>query len=169
MYYYNHGSDECAYTDLTITITGFFDESDLSQVGLGQSLRFPAWGQRTGRAVLDVSEGVNRPGGPQSVTPPVEKTPPSHREPPPTTNSGLLLPRWKTVGWVRSSVGQVQSVEKTRRQLSQVAQCGRVMSINLVLLTLFSLLIYIFGGRDLKGRAGRRQTEVQTNKQTDRH
>jgi len=36
------------------------------------------------------------------------------------------------------------------------------------LLTLFSLLIYIFCGRGLKGRAGCRQTEVQTDKQTDR-
>jgi len=35
------------------------------------------------------------------------------------------------------------------------------------LLTLFSLLIYIFGGRGLKGRAGCRQTEVQTDRQTD--
>jgi len=63
---------------------------------------------------------------------PVEKTPPSHREPTPTTTSGLLPPRWKSVGRVRTSLGQVPSVEKTRRQLSQVAQCGRVMSINLV-------------------------------------
>jgi len=38
--------------------TGFFDESHLSQVGLGQSRRFPAWQQRTGSAVLDVSDGV---------------------------------------------------------------------------------------------------------------
>jgi len=29
----------------------------------------------------------------------------------------------------------------------------------------FFLLIYIFCGRDLKGHAGYRQTEVQTNKQ----
>jgi len=49
--------------------TGFFDESDLSQVRLCQSRRFPAWRQRTGSAVLDVSEGGNRPGGPQAVTP----------------------------------------------------------------------------------------------------
>jgi len=47
---------------------GFFDESDLSQVGLGQSRRFPAWRQPTGSAVFDVSEGGNRPGGPQAVT-----------------------------------------------------------------------------------------------------
>jgi len=63
---------------------GIFDDSDLSQVVLGQSQCFPAWRQRTRSAVLDVSEGVNRPGGPQTVTP-VEKTPPSHREPSPTT------------------------------------------------------------------------------------
>jgi len=69
--------------------TRFFDESDLSQVELGQSQRFPAWRQRTGNTVLDVFEGENRPGGPQAVTP-VEKTPPSHREPPTTTTSGLL-------------------------------------------------------------------------------
>jgi len=31
---------------------------------------------------------------------------------------------------------------------------------------IFSLLIYIFYGRGLKGRAGCRQTEVQTDKQT---
>jgi len=49
-----------------------------------QSWRFPALRQRTGSAVLDVSEGVNRPGGPQAVNPPVEKTPPSHRAPRPT-------------------------------------------------------------------------------------
>jgi len=67
----------------------FFDESDLSQVGLGQSRRFPSWRQRTGSAILDVSENVNRPGGPQAVSP-VEITSPSHREPPPTTTSGLL-------------------------------------------------------------------------------
>jgi len=34
--------------------------------------------------------------------------------------------------------------------------------INFSLLTLFSLLNYIFCGRGLKGRAGCRQTEVQT-------
>jgi len=34
------------------------------------------------------------------------------------------------------------------------------------LLTLFSLLIYIFCGRGLKGRAGCRQTEVQTDRQS---
>jgi len=50
--------------------TRFYDESDLSQVELDQSRRFPAWRQRTGSAVLDVSEGVNRPGGPQAVTTP---------------------------------------------------------------------------------------------------
>jgi len=33
-------------------------------------------------------------------------------------------------------------------------------------LTLFSLFIYIFCGRGLKGRAGCRQTEVQTDRQT---
>jgi len=41
--------------------TKFFAESDLSQVGLSQSRCFPAWRQRTGSAVLDVSEGGNRP------------------------------------------------------------------------------------------------------------
>jgi len=40
--------------------TVFFDESDLSKVGLGQSQRFPVWGQRTGSVVLDMSEGGNR-------------------------------------------------------------------------------------------------------------
>jgi len=64
--------------------------------------------------------------------PSVEKTPPSHREPPPTTISGLLSPRWKMMGRVWNSLEQVQSLQKTRRQLSQVAQCGRKMSINLV-------------------------------------
>jgi len=49
--------------------TRFFDESDLSHIGLGQSGRFPAWPQRTGSAVRDVSEGGKRPGGPQAVTP----------------------------------------------------------------------------------------------------
>jgi len=49
--------------------TRFFDESHLSQVGLGQSRCFPAWRQRTGSEVLDVSEGGNRHGGPQAVTP----------------------------------------------------------------------------------------------------
>jgi len=49
--------------------TGFFDESDLSQVGLDQSRRFPAWWQRAGSAVLDVSEGGNLPGEPMAVTP----------------------------------------------------------------------------------------------------
>jgi len=74
--------------------TGFFDESDLSQVGLGQSWSFPAWRQRTGSAVLDVYEGGNRPADLRQ-SPPVEKTPPSHWEPPPTTTSGLLPTRWK--------------------------------------------------------------------------
>jgi len=94
--------------------TGFFDESDLSQVRLGQSRRFPLWWQRTGSAVLDCSEGGSRLGGPRAVTP-VEKTPPAHGEPRPTNTSGLLPSRWKTVGWVRSSLGQVQFVEKPRR------------------------------------------------------
>jgi len=35
-------------------------------------------------------------------------------------------------GRFQTSLGQVQSVEKLCRQLSQVAQCGRVMSITLV-------------------------------------
>jgi len=43
-----------------------------------------------------------------------------------------------------------------------------IYTINFSLLTLFFLLIYIFCGRGLTGRAGCRQTEVQTNKQTDR-
>jgi len=43
-----------------------------------------------------------------------------------------------------------------------------IYKINLSLLTLFSLFIYIFGGRGLKGRAGCRRTELQTNKQTNR-
>jgi len=79
--------------------TMFFDESDLSQVGLGQSRRFPVWRQRTGSASLDVSEGGNRTGGPPAITP-IDKTPPSHREPPPTTTSGLLPPRWKALRMV---------------------------------------------------------------------
>jgi len=33
--------------------TRFFDESDLSHVGLGQSRRFSAWRQRTGSALCD--------------------------------------------------------------------------------------------------------------------
>jgi len=37
-----------------------------------------------------------------------------------------------------------------------------IYKINFSLLTLFSLLIYTFCGRGLKGRAGCRQTEVQT-------
>jgi len=81
--------------------TRFFDESDLSQVGLGQSRRFPAWRKRTGNAVFDVFEGGNRPGLPQAVTP-IKKTPPSHREPPSTTTSGLLPPRWKAPSTVRN-------------------------------------------------------------------
>jgi len=43
-----------------------------------------------------------------------------------------------------------------------------IYKINFSLLTLLSLLIYIFCGRGLKGRAGCRQTEVQTDKQTNR-
>jgi len=43
-----------------------------------------------------------------------------------------------------------------------------VYKINFSLLNLFSLLIYIFGGRGLKGRAGCRQTEVRADKQTDK-
>jgi len=53
--------------------TGFFDESDLSQVRLGESRRFPPWQLRTGSAVLDGSEGGNRVGGPRAVTPPSRK------------------------------------------------------------------------------------------------
>jgi len=34
-----------------------------------QSRRCVAWRQRTGSAILEVSEGGNRPGGPQAVTP----------------------------------------------------------------------------------------------------
>jgi len=41
-----------------------------------------------------------------------------------------------------------------------------IYKINFFLLTLFSVLIYIFCGRALQGRAGCRQTEVQTNRQT---
>jgi len=47
---------------------GFFDESELSQVWLGQNRRFPPWRLRTGSAVLGVSKGGNRLGGPQAVT-----------------------------------------------------------------------------------------------------
>jgi len=94
--------------------TEFFDKSDLSQVRLGESRRFSPWRQRTGSAVLDGSKGGNRVGGPRAVTT-VEKTPPAHGEPRPTTTSGLLPPRWKTIGWVRFSLRQVQSVEKPRR------------------------------------------------------
>jgi len=43
-----------------------------------------------------------------------------------------------------------------------------IYKINFSLLTLFSLLIYIFCGRGLKGRAGYRQTEVQADKQTNK-
>jgi len=43
-----------------------------------------------------------------------------------------------------------------------------IYKINFSLFTLFSLLIYIFCARVLKGRAGCRQTEVQTNKQTNK-
>jgi len=50
--------------------TRFFDESDMSQVRLGQSRRFPAWRQRTGSAVRDVSEGGNQPGGPRQSSAP---------------------------------------------------------------------------------------------------
>jgi len=42
-----------------------------------------------------------------------------------------------------------------------------IYKINFSLLTLFSLLTYIFGWRGLKGRAGCRQTEVQSDRQTD--
>jgi len=42
-----------------------------------------------------------------------------------------------------------------------------IYKINFSLLTLFSLLIYIFGGRGLMGRSGCRQTEVQTDKVSD--
>jgi len=78
--------------------TTFFNEFDLSQVGLGQSRRFPPWQQRTGSAVLDVSESGNQPGGPSGSHP----TPLSHREPPPTTTSGLLQPRWKAPRTIRN-------------------------------------------------------------------
>jgi len=44
----------------------------------------------------------------------------------------------------------------------------QIYKINFSLLTLFSLLIYIYCGRGLKGCAGCRQTEVQTNKQTNK-
>ena len=54
--------------------TGFFDESDLSQVRLGQFRGFPPWRQRTGNAVLEGSEGGNRLGGPRAVTPSRENT-----------------------------------------------------------------------------------------------
>jgi len=78
--------------------TGFFNKSDLSQVGLGKSRHFPEWRQRSlmyPRVVTD------RAGGPQAVTP-VEKTPPPHREPPLTATSGLLPPRWKAPRTVRN-------------------------------------------------------------------
>jgi len=68
---------------------------------LDSIMTFSSVAQRTGSAVLDVSERVNRPGGPQAVFP-VEKMQPSHREPPPTTTSGLLLPRWKAPRRVRN-------------------------------------------------------------------
>jgi len=50
-----------------------------------RSLRCPTTGQISG-----------------SHPPPVEKTPPSHREPSPTTSFGLLSPRWKAPRTVRS-------------------------------------------------------------------
>jgi len=41
-----------------------------------------------------------------------------------------------------------------------------ILKINFSLLTLFSLLIYIFYGRGLKVRAGCRQTEVQSDRRS---
>jgi len=70
----------------------FFDEFDLSQAWLGQSWSFPAWRQRTGSAVFDVSEGWNRPCGTYAVTPSREN---ASVTPGTTTTSGLLPPRWK--------------------------------------------------------------------------
>jgi len=82
--------------------TGFFDESDLSQVGLGQSGRFPAWRQRTGSAVLYVSEGGNRPDEPLGGYP----RPENASVTPVTTSdnytSGSLPPRWKAHRTVRN-------------------------------------------------------------------
>jgi len=54
--------------------TGFFDESDLSQVRLGQSLSFPTRRLWTGSAVLEGSEGGDYLEGPQAVTPRRENT-----------------------------------------------------------------------------------------------
>jgi len=42
-----------------------------------------------------------------------------------------------------------------------------ILKIMLIYKIMFALLIFIFYGRGLKGGAGCRQTEVQTNKQTD--
>jgi len=42
----------------------------------------------------------------------------------------------------------------------------QICKINFSLLTLFTLHIYFFGKRGLKGRAGCRQTEVQSDGQT---
>jgi len=83
---------------------GFFDEYDMSQVRLGQSRSFPVWRQRTRSVVLDVSEGRNRRNrsGDLRQSLPIEKTPPSHQEPPLTTISGLLRPRWKAPRTVRN-------------------------------------------------------------------
>jgi len=44
----------------------------------------------------------------------------------------------------------------------------QIYKINFTLLTFFPLLIHIFYGRSLKGRAEYRETEVQTDRQTNR-
>jgi len=88
--------------------------------------------QRGGSAVLDVSEGGNRPGRSQAVTPSRENASIT----PGTTSDNYFQFAAATVKCggegPEKPRGQVQSVEKTRLQLSQVAQCGRVMSINFV-------------------------------------
>lgn len=68
---------------------------------IGRLRGFPPWRQRTGSAVLEGSERGDRLGRPREVTP-VQKTPPAHRQPPSTTTSGLLKPRWKPLRMIRT-------------------------------------------------------------------
>jgi len=114
--------------------TGFFDESDLPRSGYVNPDVFQSGGSGPEvRTSMCPRVGTNRAD--------LRQSPPSRKR---LRHNGNHLRQLLLVcchhggkrtcpeaSPDRTSLGQVQSIEKTRRQHSQVAQCSRVMSINL--------------------------------------
>jgi len=65
----------------------------------------------------------------------------------------------------------IPNLSESLKKYANLCKLGKkimlIYKINFSLLTLFSLHIYILYGRGLKGRAGCRQTIVQTDKVSD--